>query len=122
MLYGDLSTELAPSIGFRFERVIKNDKGRLNKGAKAYLERVAALNVLVIVITTGDARRAMAFMVKWGVPYTRVLAADSFFEVADLVRENDMMTYYDTDRDVLNNVNSRGGGKVEVKQWTFQED
>lgn len=122
MRYGDLSTELAPCFGVRFEKVIKTDEGRVNKGAKAFLEQVAALDVILVIITTGDARKAMAFMVKWNVPFTRVIAADSFFEVADLVRENDMMTYYDADRDVLNNVNSRGGGKVEVKQWTFQED
>lgn len=118
---GDLSSDIAPSVGIRFERVIKTEEGRLNRSAKAYLQSLLRLDVNVYIITLGDSRRCMAFCAKWGVPYTRVIGADSTLEIPDIVRENDLLSYYDMDETILQNVNSRGTGKVEVKLWTVIE-
>lgn len=118
MRNGDLSNEIAPTVGMRFERVIKTGEGKLNRSAKAYLQSINRLDINVVIITTGADRLAAAFCYKWGVPYFRVVPAESPLEIPDIVREMNMMTYYDLDTDILQNVNSRGGGKVEVKQWT----
>lgn len=115
---GDLSNELAATVGMRFERVIKTEEGKLNRSAKAYLQSINRLDVNVVIITTGPVRLAASFCLKWGVPYFRIIPAESPLEVPDIVREMDMINYYDIDRDILQNVNSRGGGKVQVKQWT----
>lgn len=115
---GDLSNEIAPIVGIRFERVLKTEEGKLNKKAKGFIESFMNLDVNVYILTMTDSRKTMAFLTKWAVPYNKVISVDSPFEVADVVREHDMLYYYDVDRDVLQNVNSRGGGKVKVQQWT----
>lgn len=115
---GDLSNEQAAGLGMRFERVIKTEEGKLNRAAKAYLQTIMRLDVNVFIITTGDFRKAVAFCVKWGIPYTRVVEAAGTLEIPDIVRENDLVTYYDLDQFVLQNINSRGHGKVDAKLWT----
>lgn len=118
MLGGDLSNEMAAGVGFRFERVIKTEEGKLNKSAKAHIQNILRLDVNLYIITTGDFRKAVAFCVKWGVPYSRILEAAGPLEIPDIVRENDMLTYYDMDQFVLQNINSRGHGKVQAQLWT----
>lgn len=119
MRNGDLSNEIAPSMGLRFEGCIKTAEGKLNKTAKAYLGQLGRnVDVNIIVITTGDRRKALSFLVKWTVPYTRVVQADSLLEIPDIVRENDMIEYWDMDREIVQNVNSRGSGKINSKLWT----
>lgn len=115
---GDLSNEIAPAIAMRFERVIKTEEGKLNKAAKAYLQTIHRIDVNVYIITTGPERKAIAFLMKWGVPYFRVIECTSTLEIADVCREMDVLTYYDYDVELLNNINSRGHGKIEAKQWT----
>lgn len=118
MLNGDIGNELAPSVGCRFERVIRTEEGKLNRSAKAYLETIGRTISNVYLITTGDRRKCMAFCIKWAVPYFQVIECQSTLEIADVVREHDMLYYYDMDVPVLQNVNSRGAGKVEAKLWT----
>lgn len=118
MRHGDLSNELAPAIGIRFEGVIKTEEGKLNKAAKAFLSSRSLQDINTYIITTGARRSALAFCVKWHIPYTDIIQADSTLEVPDIVREHDMIQYWDTDNLILQNVNSRGSGRVEVKQWT----
>lgn len=121
MRNGDLGNELAPSVGCRFERVIKTDEGKLNRSAKAYLETIGRSLCNVYIITTGDRRKCMSFCAKWGVPYFQVIEAETTFEISDVVREHDMLYYYDMDREILQNVNSRGQGKVKAQLWTSVE-
>lgn len=121
MKFGDLSNELAPGLGFRFERVLKTKEGKLNRAAKAYIESVGRLDVNVYIITTGDERKARLFLYKWGVVYYRLIQADSLLEIPDICNENKLLTYYDTDVNVLQNVRARGRERVEAKLWTAQE-
>lgn len=120
MKFGDISNEPAPTVGIRFERIIKTDEGKLNMKAKGYLQSIWRLDINIAVITTGDERKALSFLSKWGVPYNRIIRAIAPYEVADVVRANDMVEYYDVDKDVLQNVISRGGRKVSVKEWTYR--
>lgn len=119
---GDLSNEIAPGIGIRFERIIKTEEGRLNKKAKGFLEDLASVEYNVYIITTGDRRKCLQFLTKWRIPYSDVFAAETDYEVADIVREHDMLTYWDIDREMLNSVNSRGPGNIKVEQWTLVSD
>lgn len=121
MRAGDISDEVAPAIGLRFERVIKTEEGKLNRSAKAYLLSIARLDVNIHILTTGDPRRCMAFCLKWGVPYHRVIGCESTLEIPDVCREQDLLTFYDMDKTILQNINSRGYGKIEAKQWTSVE-
>ncbi len=72
---GDLSNELAATIGMRFDRVIKTEEGKLNRSAKAYLLSINRLDVNCVLITTGSDRLAASFCFKWGVPYFRIVQA-----------------------------------------------
>lgn len=112
---GDISNDPAPAMGIRFERVIKTSEGKLNRTAKAFIETLGRLECNIHIITTEDPRRCMAFLVKWRVPFTRVIGADSTLEIPDICREQHLLTYYDLDKDILQNVNSRGAGDIEVK-------
>lgn len=119
---GDLSNEVAPTIGMRFERVLRTEEGRLNRSAKAYLESLSrGLGVNVCILTTGDHRKARAFCYKWSIPYNEIVECESTLEIPDVCREKDLLTYYDYDVHILQNVNSRGYGKVDAKQWTAVE-
>lgn len=115
---GNLSNELAATVGIRFERLVKTEEGKLNKDLKGYLQAVMKLDINVYVITTGAPRKAMAFMTKWQVPYNQVVAADSTLEIPDIVRENDMVSYYDVDTHIVQNINSRGNVKTKGVLWT----
>lgn len=117
---GDLSNEVAPGVGMRFERCIKTVEGRLNRSAKAYLESLGHIDVNIYIITTGDYRKALAFCVKWAIPCLRVIKADSLLEIPDICNENHLLTYYDMDVNVLQNVRARSRG-VEAKAWTSVE-
>lgn len=121
MLHGELSNETAPGVGMRFERVIKTEEGKLNRSAKAYLQSINRLDVNLYIITTGDRRKVLAFLVKWGVPYYEVVSADSLFEIADICRELELLTYYDVDKDVLHNVGKRGKIPTKGELWTGYE-
>lgn len=115
---GDLSNEAAVGVGIRFERVIKTEEGKLNSSAKDYIHEIMWVDLNVYLITTGDLRKAAAFCLKWGVPYSKIIEAAGPLEIPDIVRENDLVTYYDMDQMVLQNINSRGHGKVQVQLWT----
>lgn len=116
---GDLSNEVAAGIGIRFERVIRTeDEGKLNRAAKDYLLKIGNVDVNSYIITTNNYRKAAAFCHKWGVPYTRIIEAAGPLEIPDIVRENDLVTYWDLDKFVLDNINSRGHGKVDARLWT----
>lgn len=121
MLGGDISNETAPGVGVRFERIIRTQQGRLNRSAKAYLQSLVQLDVNIHIITTGDSRKCMAFCAKWAVPYSKVIAAESDLEIPDIVNENVFIYYYDVDKNLLSNVNSRSRGS-EAKLWTQVED
>lgn len=116
---GNLSNELAPAMGIRFENIIKTVDGKLNRAAKAYLEKLDSQDIRLVVITT-DKRRALAFMTKWRVPYSQVLEAESSYEIAELCRENDFIFYFDVDTDVLHSVRSRGP-KIAAEKWEHFE-
>lgn len=117
---GDLSNEVAPAMGIRFERVVKTEEGRLNKALKGYLQSLSrSVDVNVYIISTTERRKALSFLLKWAVPYNEVIHADSLIEIPDIVREHNMLTYYDLDRNVVQNVNSRGSGKIDAKLWTL---
>lgn len=119
---GDLSNDLAPIVAIRFERLIKTEEGKLNKHMKGFIQKlIGRLDVNVYIITTGNARKCLAFLVKWGVPFSRVLQADSTLEVPDIVNENYVITYYDVDTDMIQNVNSRARKGVKAIQWTHRE-
>lgn len=119
MRNGDLTNEVAPGIAIRFERVIKTEEGKLNMDAKGFINvLMGRLDVNVYVITTGNRRKAQAFLQKWGVPHTSVIEVETYYEIADVCRENDYLTYYDIDKDALYSVKSRGTAKIEAKQWT----
>lgn len=118
---GDLSNELAPAIGFRFEEVIKTAEGKLNRAAKGFIEQVGRLNTNIYIITTGPQRKALAFIVKWGIPYTHVIEAETRLEVADIAREHDLITFFDVDTEVILNLNTRGNKKVKGELWTHRE-
>lgn len=121
MRNGDLSDEIAPGIGLRFEGIVKTEEGKLNRSAKAYLQSIARLDVNVYLITTGDPRRCMAFCVKWGVLGYKVINVTSTLEIPDVVREMGLLTYYDIDDNILANVRSRGQNRVEALRWeTFE--
>lgn len=117
MKYGDLSREAAASIGVRFEGVIKTQEGKLNRAAKSFLERLEQLDVMLYVITSGDYRKCLAFLVKWNVPYNKVISVDSLFEIADVCREQEFISYYDADKDIVYNVKSRGKERVAAEIW-----
>lgn len=118
---GDLSNESAPGMGVRFEKVIKTEEGKLNKSLKGYLQYVTrSVDVNIFVITTNDRRRALAFLTKWGVPYNEVIEADSSLEIPDIVRENNLLTYFDLDKELLSNIKARGNEKVRAELWTSQ--
>lgn len=122
MKHGDLSNEIAPGVGIRFENIIKTEEGVLNKAAKSYLEVLSGVDVMIYVLTTGEERKTMAFLYKWAVPYNKVLAVDSLFEIADVCREQKFISYYDVDRDVLHNVRSRGQQRTAAEYWDQYED
>lgn len=105
----------------RFEGAIKTDEGKLNRAAKAYLEKIQDLELTIFVLTTGDYRKCLAYLVKWGIPYHEVIAVDSLFEIADICREHKFVTYYDTDKDVLYNVRTRGKEQVSAELWDKYE-
>lgn len=122
MRQGDLSQDLAPAVGFRFERLIRTEQGKLNKAVKGFIQNVLGrLDSNVYIITTEDERKAIAFCVKWGVPYTRVIQADSLLEIPDICIENHLVSYYDYDTHVLQNVRARGKERTDAIQWTQQE-
>lgn len=122
MKHGDLSIDLAPAVGFRFERLIKTEEGRLNKSVKAFIENVIGhLDANVYIITSGNERKCRAFLLKWGIVYTRVIEAESPLEIPSICIENRLATYYDYDLDILQNVRARGKDRVEAIQWTMQE-
>lgn len=102
---GDLSNQLAPYVGIRFERIIKTDEGQLNRSAKAYMERILGKEVNLVVISN-DKRKALAFLTKWHIPYTQVLQADSRFEIPRLCQEWKLISYFDVDPDTIQDVNS----------------
>lgn len=122
MLKGELSNELAPAVGVRFERILKTEEGKLNKQGKGFLEKLMGLDINTYIITTQDRRRVMAFLAKWRVPYTNVFEADTKYEIPDIAREQDMITYYDVDVPVLQNINTRGNKKVKGELWTQAVD
>lgn len=122
MLGGDLDNTLAPSIGIRFERVIKTEEGKLNKAAKGFLESLDVWSrANFYIITTAETRKCLAFLVKWRVPYNKVIGVESSLEIPDVARENDFIVYYDLDKDVLQNINTRGNKKTKGELWTLQE-
>lgn len=102
---GDLSNELAPYVGIRFERVIKTEEGLLNRAAKAYIEKILRTDVNLVVITN-DRRKALAFLTKWHVPYTQVVQADSRFEIPRICAEWNLISYFDVEPDAIQDVNS----------------
>lgn len=118
---GDLSNELAPPTGIRFERLIKTEEGKLNRPLKGFIQNIARLDTNILIITTGNERLAVSFLVKWGIPYGRVIEAVSTLEIPDIVNETGMLTYYDIDVDVIQNVNSRARKGVRAQQWMSLE-
>lgn len=122
MRAGDISNEVAPAVGIRFERVIRTEEGKLNRAAKAWIQAIIGeLDCNVYIITTADERKARSFLYKWNVPYTRVIEAVSTLEIPDITRENELLTYHDIDLDILQNVRARGAKQTEAKQWTVVE-
>lgn len=118
---GDLSNEVAPTLAIRFERVLRTEEGKLNRSAKAYLQSLRNIDINVVIITTKDSRKAAAFCYKWGIPYQRIVECDSTLEIPQVCREMDVLTYYDFDIEILQNVNSRGHGKIDVREWIIPE-
>lgn len=119
---GNISNDVAPAIGFRFERLIKTEEGKLNRHVKGYIEQVLGdLDLNVYIITTNGQRKALSFCYKWGIPYTRIIQADSVLEIPDIANENTLLTYYDLDLDVVQNVNSRARKEVKAEQWMHPE-
>lgn len=119
---GNISNDIAPAIGFRFERLIKTEEGKLNRHVKGYIEQVIGdLDLNVYIITTNGQRKALSFCYKWGIPYTRIIQADSLLEIPEIVNENSLLTYYDLDLDVVQNVNSRGRKGVKAELWMHPE-
>lgn len=122
MRQGDLSSDLAPAVGFRFERLIRTEEGKLNKHVKGFIQNILGnLDANVYIITTNDERKAVAFCWKWGVTYTRLIKADSPLEIPVIANENDLITYYDVDNDIVQNVNSRAKEGVKAELWTSRE-
>lgn len=120
---GDLSNELAPIVGMRFEGVVKTGGGKLNRAAKAFAQNlVMNAGYNIYIITTGNHRKALMFCVKWGFPWTQVLEADSVLEIPDICIENELRSYYDVDDQVLSNVRGRGKERVQAEQWTQAAD
>lgn len=118
---GNLSNDVARGIGVRFEGVLKTQSGGFSTEGKRYLESVGSLEINRFIITTGSERKAMAFCYKWSIPYFRVIEASSDLEIANICNEHAFLFYYDVDRRVIENVNSRSRG-VKAIQWTSQED
>lgn len=118
---GDLSNDLAPAIGIRFERVLRTEEGRLNKAAKAFIERISSVDANIFIVTTGDRRKALAFLTKWRVLFSQVVQADSTLEIPDICREQDFITYYDLDKAIIQNLNTRGNKKTKGELWTLVE-
>lgn len=123
MFKGDLDNQLAQGIGVRFEECIKRQDGSLDRSMKAsMLTWMRNIDANIYVITTGNERKAAAFCLKWGVPYSKVIPVDSTLEIPDVVREMDMRSYWDQDKSILQNVNTRGHGKIRVEQWITPAD
>lgn len=121
MKLGDLSNEVAPAVGIRFEHVIRTGDGKLNRSAKAFLETLLRMDSNVYIITTGPERKAMSFLFKWAVPYTRVIEAESLIEIPLICNEHALLTYYDVDNDILQNVRARGKERTKAALWTARE-
>lgn len=121
MRHGDISAEPAPGVGFRFDRLIQDEDGKVNKDVRAFMQSIWRLDVSIWIISTQPRRHVLLFLVKWGVVYNHVVHVESTLEIPSVVRANDLLYYYDTDMNVLLNVESRGNGKVKVKKWTSDE-
>lgn len=118
MKFGDLSNKLAPIIGFRFENVIRKEDGKLNTAASAFIQdRVLATGCNVYIITSGERRKALAFCVKYNVQWTQVIEVDSILEIPEVCIANKMLIYYDTNKEVLYNINARGKDRVKAQEW-----
>lgn len=110
MRLGDLSNEMAPATGFRFEGIIKTADGHLNSHGKGFLMSLMADSRFnCYLVTTKDPRKAHAFCLKWGVPYSSIIEVVEL-EIPDVVRERKMVAYWDMDKEVLLNVNARVQG------------
>lgn len=119
MKFGDLSNDLAPIVGFRFEKVIKKSDGKLNKQVKSYMQDVLLkTGCNLYILTTGDRKKALSFCVKYNIPWTQVIEIDSVLEIPEVCIENKMIVYYDNDGEVVYNVNSRGKERVTAQAWT----
>jgi len=123
MLHGDISNEPAPKVGFRFEEIIKREEdGRLNRSGKAMVARVDALDLEAVLFTTGDERKAAAYCYKWGVKCGKIYSVDSVLDLVQLVREHNLIAYYDTDADILSMIKQRAPKGLEVHKWTLQDN
>lgn len=119
---GDLSADPAPGIGVRFELVLKTQEGRLNRAGKSFLfDLWRDLDINVYIYTTGDRRKAMAFCLKWGIPYTQVIDVETTLEIPLLCMEAQLSTYYDADKDILANVTARAGHITKAELFDKEE-
>lgn len=123
MRFGDLSNEPALKVGVRFEEILRRERdGALNRTGKAFLEQLGNLDTQTVVLTTGDERKAQAFCYKWGISYSHVQAVDSILDLENVCRELGMVTYYDTDKELLQRIRSRGKQPLETILWTTQHN
>lgn len=113
---GDLSNDLAPAVGVRFEHVLYNF-GKVNEPGKAYVESLLRRDINLYLYTTLPDRKVRAWCYHWGVLYTRVISAESTLEIPELCRAHKLMLYVDTDDHILQAVSERGNPQIQIKKW-----
>lgn len=121
---GNLSNKAGYSIGIRFEGVVQIGlEKKKNPHAIAYIEYLFNQgDINVFLITLGDERKAMSFCYKWGIPYTRIIKADSYLEIPDICLAHNLITYYDIDTNILEQVGNRGKLRTKAEKWISPED
>lgn len=118
MRHGDLSKAMVPSIAVRWEYVVWDPTGgKPNLVGKAHLEKLYNNELLVILITSADERKAKAKCYKWNIPYSKLLGVDSVLEIPEIAQAHKIIAYWDVDQRVLDNVKSSGPAQIETFKW-----
>lgn len=114
--YGNLSNELAHSIGVRFEHIVYNF-GKVNQPGKALCEDLLQKDCNLYFFTLLPERKVKSWCYKWGVMYTNVIKADSTLEIPELCRAHVLLAYFDTDDRLLQAVRERGNPPIDAIKW-----
>lgn len=116
MKHGDLSNEMAPVIGLRFENIVYNF-GKVNGPGKALCEGLLSRDCNLYLFSTLPERKVASWCYKWGLGYTRIIEAAGPLEIPELCINHHLTVYYDTDERLLAEVSMRGNPQIRTIKW-----